>query len=214
MALRLFTPHYPLLHSRTRDSSTVGSLSSIKSTCLSVNNDKKLPPIWRDSLSKTSYVIPHRASFFLFANSFLFSSHQSSASHPSSPCHSDIMSHFSRHVYFPSLTTINGTTPFLSSVLHPSCSPSIHLRLSFPSHLPTYHSLSVPIIREAWVFVSLHQFSLTVNRVKNNSGCRVFCPGWDFRQIGCDGNGCQPGNCATRIHAQSVQHKYMKQKSA
>lgn len=51
--------------------------------------------------------------------------------------------------------------------------------------------------------VMLHQFAPTGNCVKNSSGCRVFLPGWDWRQLGRDGNGCQPGNHATGIHTAS-----------
>lgn len=154
MALRLFTPHYPLLHSRTRDSSTVGSLSSIKSTCLSVNNDKKLPPIWRDSRSKTSLVIPHRASFFLFAYSFLFASHQSSASHPSSPlplwyyvpffssCLFSVLNNHQWHNPFPQLSV---TPVMLSFRPSPPVLPIASSYLSSP--LCLHHPWSLSLYR-------------------------------------------------------------------
>lgn len=132
-------------------------------------------------------------------NSFLFTLHQSSASHP---CHSDITSHFSCHVCFPFLTTTSGTTwsPAQSRTNH-ALLPSILACLSHCTFLLIISSLSPSSVMPD--FITLHQFAPTGNCVKNNSGCRVFLPGWDCRQLGRDGNGCKPGNHATGIHTAS-----------
>lgn len=122
---------------------------------------------------------------------------------PPSPllsCHSDITSHFSGHVCFPSLSTTSGTSPSpaLRSARHPLL-PSISACLSCHVFLLIIPSPSPSSVTPE--FIPLHQFALTVNCVENNSGCRVFRPGWDFRQIGRDGNGCRRGNRATGVHA-------------
>lgn len=54
-------------------------------------------------------------------------------------------------------------------------------------------------------FSPLHQFALTVNCVKNNSDCCAARPGLGFRQIGHDGKGHQPRNCAAKENTEQVQ---------
>lgn len=135
-------------------------------------------------------------------NSFLFTLHQSSAFRPCRPPNSGITSHFSPHVCFPFLTTTSGTTQSLAQ----SCTshvllPSILACLSHRTFLLIISSLSPSSVMPD--FITLHQFASTGNCVKNNSGCRVVLPGWDCRQLGRDGNGCQPGNYATGIHTAS-----------
>lgn len=135
---------------------------------------------------------------FMSVSSFLFTSHQSPASLLS--CHSDRTSHFSGHVCFPSLSTSGGTSPSpaLRSTRRPllpsisACLPHHVFLLIIPSPSP---SSVTPEFRP------LHQFAPTVNCVENNSGCRTFRPGWDFSQIGRDGNGRRRGNRATGGHA-------------
>lgn len=130
--------------------STVGSL---KSTCLSVNNDTKLPPIWGDSRSKTSSVIPHRVLSSCLL-SFLFTSHHSSASHPSSPlplwyyvpfflsCLFSVLNNHQRHNPFPQLSA----TPVMLS-FHPS-PPVLSIASSYwSSSLHLHHPWSLSLSR-------------------------------------------------------------------
>lgn len=183
----------------------VGSRSSIKSTCISVNDDKKpwnylqfqeilFPKIVRAS------VILHR----LLSSHLLTVSFSLPINHlppiPPLPCHSDITSHFSRHVCFPSLSTTSGTTPSPAqrSARHPLL-PSISACLSRCIFLLIIRSPCPSFVMPE--FIPLHQFAPTVNCVENNSGCRGFHPGWEFRQIWRDGNGRQPENRATGAHA-------------
>lgn len=106
---------------------------------------------------------------------------------------SDIPSHFSGRVCFPSLSTSSGTSPSpaLRSARHPLL-PSISACLSRRLFLLIIPSPSPSSVTPE--FIPLHQFAPTVNCVENNSACRVFRPGWDFRQIERDGNGRRRGN--------------------
>lgn len=135
-------------------------------------------------------------------NSFLFTSHQSPASLPSLLlfCHSVITPHFSGHVCFSSLSATGGTSPSpaLRFARHPLL-PSISSCLSRPVFLLIIPSPSPSSVTPE--FIPLHQFATTVNCVENNSGCQAFRPGWDFRQIGRDGNGRRRGNRTRTVSA-------------
>lgn len=125
--------------------------------------------------------------------------------YPSLHCHSYLSSVFLfMSVCILSLSTPSWATPFSSSPL-----PNHPLSLSFFAYLSHCACLLIilspspsPMMLK---FSLLHQFALTVNCVENNSHCWAACPGLGFRQIGHDGKGRQPRNCATWENTEPVQ---------
>lgn len=125
---RLFAPRYPLLHSREH-ASTCAAVG-IKKTGIACRRGRKttsdLRRFRRPGTSQASVVPP--SSCLVTVSVSLPISHLPPSPSPPLPlpsCHSDITSHFSGHVCFPSLSAAGGAAPFPPSARHP-LPPSIH----------------------------------------------------------------------------------------
>lgn len=111
-------------------------------------------------------------------NSFRFSSHQSPASLPSPSFPATPILHPIFLVMFVFCPYLPPEAQALPSARHPLL-PSISACLSRRVLLLIIPSPSPSSVTPE--FIPLHQFAPTVNCVENNSACRVFRPGWDYR---------------------------------